>query len=302
MNLNDTIILNRYSDSANNQFNELKDRLEKTESSFQTRMGGKTTGGLAGSLVLTLAWSAVFVVAALEVRGSVNGTLLLVSCICAAALIVFMIIDIIMDYSYYGRIASYKNAVSQLRDRVTVGQSSIKANYNDFLRSRAKGWNYPLKAASSIPDEAAAIEASINSMESLKKGFVYKAKTVSFFATVIAVSVVGSITLFPIGANIIMGITKQAVPDNTLRILNMIAMVLVCVGEIILAKFFWSFTNCNVTGVTPFAIALAPAAYLVLVSVATLVVMLVIWAVSILLVILGIVVVGATASAASSGG
>ena len=302
MNLNDTIILNRYSDSANNQFNELKDRLEKTESSFQTRMGGKTTGGLAGSLVLTLAWSAVFVVAALEVRGSVNGTLLLVSCICAAALIVFMIIDIIMDYSYYGRIASHKNAVSQLRDRVTVGQNAIKANYNDFLRSRAKGWNYSLKAASSIPDEAAAIEASINSMESLKKGFVYKAKTVSFFATVIAVSVVGSITLFPIGANIIMGITKQAVPDNTLRILNMIAMVLVCVGEIILAKFFWSFTNCNVTGVTPFAIALAPAAYLVLVSVATLVVMLVIWAVSILLVILGIVVVGATASAASSGG
>lgn len=302
MNLNDTIILNRYSDSANNQFNELKDRLEKTESSFQTRMNGKTTGGLAGSLVITLVWLAVFVFAALEVRGSVNGTLLLVSCICAAALIVFMIIDIIMDYSYYGKIASYKNAVSQLRDRVTVGQNAIKANYNDFLRSRAKGWNYSLKAASSIPDEAAAIEASINSMESLKKGFVYKAKTVSFFATVIAVSVVGSITLFPIGANIIMGITKQAVPDNTLRILNMIAMVLVCVGEIILAKFFWSFTNCNVTGVTPFAIALAPAAYLVLVFLATLVVMLVIWAVSILLVVLGIVVMGATASAASSGG
>ena len=48
MNFNESITLNTYSDNANKQFNEMQSRLSKIESSFQTRMNGKTTGGLVG--------------------------------------------------------------------------------------------------------------------------------------------------------------------------------------------------------------------------------------------------------------
>lgn len=302
MSFKDSITLNTYSDNANKQFNEMKSRLSEIENSFQTRMNGKTTGGLVGSLVGTIAWLAVFVIAAIMVRGVVDSTLLLVAFLIALALIVFMLIDNIMDFSYYGKIASYKSAVSQLQNRVSVGQSSIKANHDAFMGAKVRGWNYLLNAAPSIPNEATSIERTMTGMESLKKGFVSKAKNFFFFATVIAVTVIGSVALFPVGGNIIEGIIDESIASDTLMALNVIAMILVGVGEIILAKLLWSKTDCNVTGTTLFVIALAPIAYLALVAVATIIVKLVIWAVSIVLAILAVVVVGAVVFACTSGG
>lgn len=302
MNFKDSITLSTYSDNANKQFNEIKNRLSEIENSFQTRMNGKTTGGLTGALIGTVLWLAAFIIGAILVRPMVNGTLLLIALLIAIGLIVFMLIDNIMDFSYYGEIASYKNAVSQLQNRVNVGQSSIKANHDAFMGSKVRGWNYLLSAAPSIPNEATSIETTMTGMESLKKGFINNAKNVFFFASVIAVTVVGCVALFPVGGNIIEGIIGENISNDTLTVLNVIAMILVGVGAVILAKMMWSKTDCNVTGTTLFVIVLAPIAYIALCAIATLVVKLVIWAVSIFLAILAVVVVGGIVFACTSGG
>ena len=314
MNFNNSIILDTYSNNANKQFDDMHSRLSEIENSFQTRMNGKTTGGLVGSLIGTIAWLAAFIVGAVFARNMVDGTLLLIAMAIAGGLILFMLIDNIMDFSYYGKIASYKNSISQLQNRVSIGKNSIQSNHDAFLASRAKGWNYLLSAAPSIPEEAASVEATMTSMESLKKGFISGAKNIFFYSTVIAVTVVGCIALFPISSGIINGFIEGLSSDtelitistisssDTLMTINIIALIITSLGEIMLAKLVWSKTDCNVTNTTLLIAVLGPIVFLALICAAMLLFVLVVWIIDIVLYILGVVVIGAVIFAASSGG
>lgn len=302
MNFNNSIMLDTYSNSANKQFGDMQSRLSEIENSFQTRMNGKTTGGLVGSLIGTIAWLAAFIACAVFARNMVDSTMLLIAMAIAGGLILFMLIDNIMDFSYYGKIASYKNSISQLQNRVSIGKNSIKSNHDAFMASRTKGWNYLLNAAPSIPEEATSVETTMTNMESLKKGFISGAKNFFFYATVVAITVVGCVALFPTGSSIITGITGESISSDTLMAFNVIGLIVTGVGEIILAKLVWSKTDCNVTNTTLFIVALGPIAFLALLLVATLLVMLVMWLVGVVLAILAVVAVGGTIFAATSGG
>lgn len=302
MDFNNSIMLDTYSNNANKQFGDMQSRLSEIENSFQTRMNGKTTGGLVGSLIGTIAWLAAFITCAIFARDMVDSTLLLAALAIAGGLILFMMIDNIMDFSYYGKIASYKNSISQLQNRVSIGKNSIKSNHDAFMASRAKGWNYLLNAAPSIPEEATSVEATMTSMESLKKGFISGAKNFFFYATVIAITVVGCVALFPTGSSIITGITGESFTSDTLMTFNVIALIITGIGEVILAKLVWSKTDCNVTNTTLFISLLGPFAFLALIAAVTGVIMLVIMIVSFVLAILAVIAVGATAFGITSGG
>lgn len=302
MNFSENITLDVYSQNAHKQFDEMQSRLSTISNSFQTRMDGKSTGGIIGSLIVTLLWLAAFIVSAIIARSYVNNTMLLIAVGIAVGLVIFMIIDTIMDFSYYGKISSYKHSIAELQTRVDVGKNSIKANHDSFLSSRTNGWNYTLNAANSIPDEATAIEATMAGMESVKKGFINGAKNAFFFATAIAITVVGSIALFPTGYSIVEGITGEYIPSDTMNVLNIIALIIVCVGVVLLAKLVWSKTDCNVTNTTVLISVIGPLAYLALVLVATVVVSLVILAVHLFLMVLAVVVAGAAIFASTSGG
>lgn len=302
MNFNNSILLDTYFNNANKQFGDMQSRLSEIENSFQTRMNGKTTGGLVGSLIGTVAWLAVFIACAVFARNTVDNTLLLIAMAIAGGLILFMLIDNIMDFSYYGKIASNKNSISQLQNRVSIGKNSIKSNHDAFMASRAKGWNYLLNAAPSIPEEATSVETTMTNMESLKKGFISGAKNFFFYATVVAITVVGCIALFPTGSSIITGISGESISSDTLMTLNVVALIVTGVIEIILAKLVWSKTDCNVNNITLFIVTLGPVAFLALIAVATLLVMLVIWLASIVIAILIVVVAGAIVFACVCGG
>lgn len=302
MNFNESITINTYSDNANRQFNEMQNRLSKIEGGFQTRMDGKTTGGLVGSLIGTLFWLAVFIACAIMAGKMVNGIVLAISLAVVLGLMAFMLIDVFMDFSYYGKIAAYKNDISQLQNRVSIGKNSIRSNYDAFMGSKVRGWNYLLNIGSSIPDEATSIEATMANMESLKKGFINGAKNVFFFASVVMVTIAGSLSLFSTGNAIITGISGESISSDTLTTLCAIAMIIVCVGEVILAKLAWSKTDCAVTNITLFIIALGPIAFLALIAIATLLVMLVIWLVGVVLAILAVVAVGAVIIGCLCGG
>ena len=302
MNFNESITLNTYSDNANKQFNEMQSRLSKIETSFQTRMDGKTTGGLVASFIGTLCWLATFIAFAIMVKNMVDGTILAITLIAVMGLMAFMLIDNIMNFSYYGKISGYRSSVSQLQNRVSIGKSSIKANHDAFLGSKVKGWNYLLNAGSSIPEEATSIEATMTNMESLKTGFINGAKNVFYYAAVVMITIAGCVALFPTGGEIMSGISGESITGDTLMTLNVIGLILVGIGEIILAKLVWSKTDCTVTNTTLFIMALGPVVFLALIAIATLLVMLVIVIVQVVLYILGIVVVGAIAIGCLCGG
>ncbi len=302
MNFNENIKIEKYSGSANRRFNEMEKRLTEIEGGFQSRMNGKTNGKLIGSLVGTILWFALFVILSLIFRAEVNPLVLVITVIVLLALIAFMLIDNITSFSYYGNIASYQSAVTKLKDRVAAGKSAIKSNNAAFMASRKNGWNHQLNPASSIPDEAISIESTMANMESLKKGFINTAKNVMFFAAAVMITVAGCTALFPLGEDIICGISSQNFDDGTLLIMNIVAMVIVGVGEIILAKLVWSKTNCTVNNITLFILLAAPLAYLALVALVTGLVVLVIAIVKIAVYIIGIVIVGAIVFGCLCGG
>ncbi|MGN1250950.1 MAG: hypothetical protein ACI4XW_12820, partial [Candidatus Spyradocola sp.] len=295
MNFKESTALNVYSIDAEKQFNEIQNRLSRIDSSFNTRMNGKTSASLTGSLMGTLAWLVVFVVCAIIAANLVHGVLLAITMIAVLGLITFMLIDNITDFSYYGNIAAHRSSVTQLQYRVRIGRTSIRSNHDAFMASRASGWNFALSAGASIPEEAASIEATMANMESLKKGFVNSAKNFFFYAAVVMVTITGCVALFPAGSGIITGISGTSMSADTLTVLNVIALLIVGVGEVILANIVWSRTDCNVTNTTLFVMAAGPITFLALIAIATLLIVLIIGLVSVVLAILGIIVVGALA-------
>ena len=295
MNFNN-FTLSTFSDAASKKFDEVQNRLSKLNSSFQTRMEGNTTAGIIGKIVGTVAWLVVFIIFFVMIAPRVNGILLLVTVIAGLALIGTMLIDSIMNISYYGKIAAYGNAVSRLQNRVSMGKSSIRSNNDNFMRAKANGWNYPLSAADSIPEEANSIENTLTTMESLKTGFIHGAKNVFFYIASVILTVAGGVALFEVGKNI------MGVSDDTAMVLSVIALIIVTIGEVILAKLVWGHTDCTVTNLTLFILAVGPLAYLALIGIGTLLVYLVVGVFQVVLYILGIVFVGAIVFGSISGG
>ncbi len=302
MTVSENVSLQKYADSANQRFYESEKRLSQIEGSFQTRMNGKTIGGLVGAMLGTVCWLVVFCAFFWYIRAYVDNTIGLICFGISLALVASLIIDEIISFFYYGKISSYKNNITQLKNRVSVGRSSIKSNQDTFMKSRANGWYHPLSVGSSIPDEAASIESTINGMESLKGGFINGLKNFLFFTFAIAITAVGSWALFGIAGESMTGISGEYIDGDTINTLCIIGLVITVVGEIILAKMVWGETNCSVTNATLFIAAAGPVMFLVLVIVATFSVMLIMWAFSIALAIGALAIAGACIYATISGG
>ena len=302
MNFTENITLQKHADSANKQFNESESRLSKIEGSFATRMDGKTRSGIIGTIFGTLCWLAAYIFFFVYIRGYVGGALYLICLGVSLALIGSLLIDEIVNFSYYGKISSYKDSITRLKNRVSIGRSSIKSNQDTFMKSRANGWQHQLSVGTSIPEEATSIESTINSMESLKGGFINGLKNFLYYTAVIAITAVGSWALFGAVGGIISGISGESMNGDTLMTLCVIGVLIVEVGEVILAKMLWSHTDCTVTNTTLWIMPAGPLMFLALAIIATLIVMLVVWAVSIFIAIAGVCIAGAIVFASTSGG
>lgn len=308
MTFSENISLQSYVDSASQKFDESESRLSQIEGSFQTRMNGKTTGGMIGAILGTVCWLVAFCVCFWCFRGYVDSRLSLACLGVGVALIVSLLIDEIIGFSYYGKISSYKNNITQLKNRVSIGRSSIKSNQDVFMKSCANGWNYPLSVGPSIPEEAASIESTINGMESLKSGFINGLKNILFFTFAIAITGVGSLALFETAGTIVSSITSGMggepldLGSDTWMTLCLIGMVIAEIGEVILAKLAWGNTECSVTNMTLWIVPLGPVLFLALAAGVTLIVMLVIWVISIAIAIGALILAGACLFGSISGG
>lgn len=283
MSFNENITLNKYAEEANLHFDKMQDNLSEIDGKFHTRMNGKTTGRLILSFIGTVCWLIILLVGVGFTYYYVHFLMPAISAVAILGLVTFMTIDNLMSFSYYSKLDNYKGSVVQLQNRVKMGKDSINSNHSIFMSTKSKGWQFELKAGPSIPEEALSIENIVSSMESLKNGFVNSAKNVFFFVTVIAVTVTSCVALFPVGSEIICGISGESFEQNVLNIFNIVALVIVGIIEILFSKWAWGKSDCTVTNITIFVILFAPVAFLALIALATLIVMLVIGILSIVL-------------------
>ena len=302
MNFSENISLQKYADTANQKFSETENRLSQIAGSFDTRMNGKSKAGIIGSMFGTICWAVAVCIFFGYIDGYVDDTLRLVCLGIAIALLGTLLIDEIISFSYYGKISSYRDKINQLKNRVSVGRSSMKSNQDSFMKSCSNGWRHPLSVGTSISEEATSIEGTINGMESLKGGFINGLKNFLFFTLAIAITAIGSWALFGTAGQMMIEISGESINYDTINTLCIIGLLITVVGEIILAKLVWSKTDCSVTNVTLFITAVGPIMFLALIAIATLLVILVVWAVSILIAIAAVVIAGACICGSISGG
>ena len=170
------------------------------------------------------------------------------------------------------------------------------------MKDRENGWYYPLTAGTSIYEEAALIEETMNSMESLKGGLINGLKNFLYFTVVISITGVGSWALFGTAAQIISGIYGKSMDSDILMTLCIIALLIVEVGEVILAKIMWGKTECSVTNITLLMAPSGPVLFLALITVAAVIVMLVVMAVSVVIALAAAVLAIGVFFASISGG
>ena len=302
MNFSENISLQKYADTANQKFSETENRLSQIAGSFETRMNGKSKAKIIGSMFGTVCWAVALCVFCGYIDGYVGDTLRLVCLGIALALLGTLLIDEIVNFSYYVKISSCRDDINQLKNRVSVGRSSIKSTKDVFMKSRSNGWRHPLSVGTSIPEEATSIEASINGMESLKGGFINGLKNFLFFTLAIAIAAIGSWALFSTAGEIMTGICGVSINYGTINILCIIGLLITVVGEIILAKLVWSKTDCSVTNTTLFIAVVGPIMFLALITIATLLVLLVVGVVGILIYIAGAALAIGIIYASMSGG
>ncbi len=299
------ITIERYADDAKEQFSQTSNRLSEIESSFVSRMGGKTMGGLFFSLIFTFVWVVAFMGVAYFFSDYLFRPALIATLISLAILVFFMIIDNALSFSYYGKISGHKKSVTLLKNRVNSVRDAINANQNAFMASRSKGWSYSLKPAPSIYAEANNIETTISGIRSLESGFVNGVKNVFFYLSVVLVTGMGSYALFPVAKNLMSSIAELVegeLSEKTLNILCIVAAVIILIATVLIARAIWGGTNCSVTSVTLLALLVGPPAFLLFILIAALLVALVVFLVSLVLAIAAVVIGGAIAIGCLCGG
>ncbi len=303
MNFDENIKLESYNETAASRFESIDKRLYAIEKSFDHRMDGNSIGGLVFTTLFTLAWGAAAICGAKYLADmAVDARLITVALIAVLGLILFMTIDNIITFFYYGKIANYSGQISLLRNRVNNGKSQIKVNYDNFRASRTKEWDYKLSLANSVSEEARVVENTLSNTETLQSGFLNVMKNLLFFACAVIITIAGCIVLFDSTSDLIETISSSNFKEDTLLILNVIAMIIVLVAEILFARWIWCLTDNSVKNVTLFSLLAGPLAFFGLVAIVTFLVVLVIAVVKVVLYIAAAVVAIGIAASCLSGG
>jgi len=300
MYLDQNIKLNLMADAARKKFDSTDKRLEEIEGDFHSKMRGRTMIGIIGSFFGTAIWVCLFGCLAYNLMGYMNNTLLLVTIGAVGLLMVFMLIDDVMNLKYYGKVSSYGTKVSQLRSRVRVGSEAIPVNTELYMKTKDKGWDHNLEIGESISDEATVIEGLLRKMASLRNGFINSSKTGLFFTVAVLISIVGGINLFPTVTDWLDGFFDLS--ENISEPICWVALIIACIIECIIAKAAWSATDCNVNNLTVFSVLAGPLVFIALVLAGSAIVGLIIAVVTIILYIAALVIGVACAIGMVSGG
>ncbi len=286
MNLSKYISLKKYVDSAKQDFILTKTNLSEIEQEFKKRMNGESSGKLIGTMFCTILWLGIFNVIywllhnidELKVHLSSPAKENFLSCcfVISILLLFVMFIDELMLFFHYEKFSPYTDLMQQLKQRMISAELSLSSENEKLFSSQSKGLNAPILLASPISEEASLIKKSINSIDSLKKGGIENIKNIIFFILVALITAFILWLLLDPAVQILHGVWDDKVSIKVLRVLCIIAMVIVGIGEEFLAAAVWNKTDCSVKNKTLWGLFAGPVLFVLFVLVINLLVLLVI--------------------------
>ena len=297
MNFSEKINIRSYGNKAKDEFNSLKATLDDVLDSFETRMDGRTTGSLVGAIIVNVLWLALFGTALFFAWDYLDLPFILVSVGIGILLILVMIIDNVLNISYYGKISNYVSRTEVLYEGVNYCSEQIDSLATEFENAASQGWNYALEPGDSVYDKTENYRNSVEGISTFSGNFLNGLKNVLYFLACAGITFAGCYAVYPFLYSFIYGIESSIKPEY-IQIGAMIAYVIAAIIHIVLARLVWSKTDCSVNNVTLLMLLTGVPIFLALIAVVTLVVLLIIAliyiAIGIAVVAVGILILSAT--------
>ena len=302
MRFDDCVTLESMMGQAQKRFADVESQIDSVSGTLSDRLGGNSRGTLIRGVFASVAWGVLYcsIYAGMKYYGVLTADQLLFPYVTLAtlalslALAVLMVIGGFTQMRYYGVILSARDRLTALRRRLEIGKNAMPANRNALLESRASQWELPLTPGDSISEETMAIAAQLSGLEALSGGLLSRAKIIFYYLACIAWTVTGSCALYGMfGFSMI-----SSLEPDTNRVILIIAILISCVGNLLIAKLLWGKTGCAVTNLTLFATLLGPLVFAAL----AIVVGLVIIVVQLVLAIAAVIIAGFCLIGSLSGG
>lgn len=288
MNLNSSFSLDEMMRTAQTQMIKTRERLGSIAKTADEHLGGRSRGTLLGAVAVSLIWAGAFLAGYLyfghylpQFNGIPLGLVLLGVTL---ALVAFVVIGNLAQLKYYGTILSARDRLNRLDSRLAMGLSSLPNNLQVFRERRRAQWELPLDAAPPIEQEAGLIASQLAGMDALSHGFIAQAKKFLYYAACIVWTVVGSYTLLALLAD------RDPITstEDLERIGLLVALVIACIIEMLIAKTIRNRTGEDVGNVTLLALFIGPVVYIALILLAMLVIALLQVIIEIAAIIIGI--------------
>lgn len=250
-------------EEAQDQMAAAKKRLRSLDAALVKRLDGRNRLGLLGAVLFSVGWIAVFLVASVYLKGHLPEPLRLALLGVSLLLALSLIIDELIQISYYGSILNARTRLLQMRRRVDKAQKTLADHLETYLKRRDAQWELPLTVGSSINQTAGQISARLSGMEALSSTFLTAAKTVLYYAACVVWAAAGSYILFGL---VVAFEFLEGLSPNTITIMMVASTVIACIFEALFARMIWAKTDCDVGNLTLLALALGPVIFAVVIA------------------------------------
>lgn len=273
-----SIILDDYAKNARDQFNDYIKKYSALESEFKKKPR-KTFWSLIFSLIGTLFWIAAFIAGAVYAKNFANSTLLLITMISVGTLLLCLLLDFKINWTYSREIDRYEILINMMRRLCEIANDSIEETNIKLMNFRDKGWDFPYKAwESSYLKHVEKLESEMSRIESRTNKFLKFIKFLKaffFFASVATITATGCLALFPFVNVNLTEFYGNPIGSDVLLLINVIASFVTLIGEIFLAKLIWAKSKFDITNTTLLFLPTGPIAFLALIVITIILILLV---------------------------
>lgn len=266
MNFDNSFSLEQMMKAAQAEMSAIGQRLNAIDVMVNDHLGGHSRMSLLGAVIASAAWAAAFLFAYYRYGDRIPAPFGLLLLIVSLALVVFVMIGDFVQLKYYGVIFRAQNRLARLRGRLTMGQNALSNNLKVFQGRRSAQWEFPLEPGPSIDQEIGRIESQLSSLKVLSSGSIVRIRLFLYYAVCAAWAAAGSYALFDIVGSALGGLAHG---------IMMVALVVACILEIVIAELIWDTTDNDVDNRTLLAIFAGPVTFAILCACVALVIVVV---------------------------
>lgn len=250
-------------EEAQDQMAAAKKRLRSLDATLAKHLDGRNRLGLLGAVLVSMGWIAVFLAVYVYLKGHLPEPLRLALLGVSLLLALSLVVDELIQISYYGSILNARTRLLQMRRRVDKAQKTLAAHFETYLKRRDAQWELPLTVGSSINQAAGQIAARLSGMEALSSTFLTAVKTVLYYAACVVWAAAGSYILFGL---VVAFEFLEGLSPSTITVMMVASTVIACTFEALFARMIWAKTNCDVGNLTLLALALGPVIFVVVIA------------------------------------